>query len=134
VKVLAIAVMLTASAAGAQDFTESTGGTLRWLDKLTGDTGDIELLRGQTAIAGRLAIQLDSCRYPTGNPASDATAHLTIMDSEIPEPAFSGWMLASSPALSALDHPRYDVWVLRCILPEGTTPETQETMPEASDE
>ena len=28
---------------------------------------------------------------------------------------FSGWMLASSPALNALEHPRYDVWVLRCI-------------------
>jgi hypothetical protein len=27
---------------------------------------------------------------------------------------FSGWMFGSSPALSALDHPVYDVWVLRC--------------------
>ena len=27
---------------------------------------------------------------------------------------FSGWMFASSPALSALDHPVYDIWVLRC--------------------
>ena len=27
---------------------------------------------------------------------------------------FKGWMFASSPALSALDHPRYDVWVLSC--------------------
>jgi hypothetical protein len=25
-------------------------------------------------------------------------------------------MIASSPAISALDHPRYDVWVLRCII------------------
>jgi hypothetical protein len=29
-------------------------------------------------------------------------------------PVFSGWMIASSPALSAMDHPRYDVWILRC--------------------
>ncbi len=28
---------------------------------------------------------------------------------------FSGWMLASAPALNAMDHPRYDVWALRCI-------------------
>ena len=28
---------------------------------------------------------------------------------------FAGWMIADSPALNALDHPRYDVWVLRCI-------------------
>ncbi|MGB0800115.1 MAG: DUF2155 domain-containing protein, partial [Planktomarina sp.] len=25
-----------------------------------------------------------------------------------------GWMVASSPALNALEHPRYDIWVLRC--------------------
>ncbi|MDA9980314.1 DUF2155 domain-containing protein, partial [Yoonia sp.] len=28
---------------------------------------------------------------------------------------FAGWMLASAPALNAMDHPRYDVWALRCI-------------------
>lgn len=133
-KALALVLALTATSAGAQDFTEATGGILRWLDKLTGDTADIELQRGQTAIAGRLEILLDSCRYPAGNPASDATAHLTITDTSVPDPVFSGWMLASSPALSALDHPRYDVWVLRCVLPEGTVPSATETIPEASGE
>jgi hypothetical protein len=27
---------------------------------------------------------------------------------------FSGWMFASSPALNALEHPVYDVWVIDC--------------------
>ena len=30
---------------------------------------------------------------------------------------FNGWMFASSPALSALEHPVYDVWVLDCLEP-----------------
>ena len=30
---------------------------------------------------------------------------------------FSGWMFASIPALSALDHPVYDIWVLDCLIP-----------------
>jgi hypothetical protein len=30
------------------------------------------------------------------------------------ERVFSGWMLSSSPAISALDHSVYDVWVLAC--------------------
>ena len=30
---------------------------------------------------------------------------------------FSGWMFASSPALSALEHPVYDVWVVDCAEP-----------------
>ena len=29
-------------------------------------------------------------------------------------PLFSGWMFASSPALNALEHPVYDVWVIDC--------------------
>ena len=31
------------------------------------------------------------------------------------------------PALSALDHPRYDVWVLRCDVPDVVLPEVDET-------
>ena len=33
---------------------------------------------------------------------------------ERPVRLFSGWMFASSPALSALEHPVYDVWVIGC--------------------
>ena len=29
-------------------------------------------------------------------------------------PLFTGWMFASSPAVSALEHPVYDVWVIDC--------------------
>ena len=36
-------------------------------------------------------------------------------------PLFSGWMFASSPALNALEHPVYDVWVIDCKM---TLPET----------
>lgn len=28
---------------------------------------------------------------------------------------FKGWMLSSSPALNAIEHPVYDVWLLKCI-------------------
>lgn len=107
----------------APEFTESDGASLRFLDKLTSDTGDVTLSRGQSAKFGRLVVQLDSCRYPTGNPASDAEAHLTILEETSEAPLFTGWMLASSPALSALDHPRYDVWVLTCVLPEAPAEE-----------
>lgn len=116
--------MTLAGPAAAQEFVEAEGGTLRWLDKLTSETGNVELSRGQSAKIGRLVVQLDSCRYPADNPASDAEAHLTMVDGGLQQTVFSGWMLASSPALSALDHPRYDVWVLRCALPEGAEPAT----------
>lgn len=109
----------TEAGAGGPDFTEAEGGALRFLDKLTSETGDVALRRGQSAKFGRLVVRLDDCRYPTGNPSSDSEAHLTILDEATKTELFSGWMLASSPALSALDHPRYDVWVLSCTLPEA---------------
>lgn len=115
---LALALLLLAAPAAAQEVTASTGGTLRWLDKMTGATADIELGAGQAAVSGRLTIQLDECRYPTANPSSDAFAHLTISEEKRETPVFSGWMMASSPAVSALEHPRYDVWVLRCVTPD----------------
>lgn len=116
---LLAALMLVASPALAEEVESSPGGILRWLDKMTGETADIELSRGQAAVSGRLTILMDECRYPKDNPASNAYAHLTITEEGAGKPVFSGWMVAASPALSALEHPRYDVWVLRCITPEA---------------
>ena len=118
-KALALALVgaVLASPAPAVEMLEADAGVLRWIDRLTGESGDMELARGQSATNGRLTILLDECRYPADNPAGDAEAHLTIRDSLRPEPVFQGWMIASSPALSALDHPRYDVWVLSCVYP-----------------
>jgi len=48
------------------------------------------------------------------NPDGDAYAFLTIRETGRDREIFSGWMLASSPALNPLEHARYDIWVLRC--------------------
>lgn len=113
---------LTSTPALSTQMVQAEAGVLRWIDRLTGESGDMELARGQSATNGRLTILMDECRYPADNPAGDAEAHLTISDTTRNEPVFQGWMIASSPALSALDHPRYDVWVLSCVYPNA--PET----------
>ncbi|MEN0079580.1 MAG: DUF2155 domain-containing protein [Pseudomonadota bacterium] len=86
---------------------------LRALDKTLAQPSDFEMAVGETVIYGRVAIRMLECRYPVDNPASDAFAHLQIADLE-GRMLFDGWMIASSPALMALEHPRYDVWVLGC--------------------
>lgn len=122
---LALALVLMAAPAMAQEFAEAPGAKLRVLDKLTGAVADLVLSDGQSKVEGRLTVQLDSCRYPADNSTAEAYAHLTIMDNATSTAAFSGWMIASSPALSALDHPRYDVWVLRCDVPDLVLPEVE---------
>lgn len=87
---------------------------LRGLDKVSGDVTDITLVEGETTVFGSLNVELLECRYPPDRQASEAYAHLRIAETAGGAAIFDGWMVASSPALSALDHARYDVWVLRC--------------------
>jgi hypothetical protein len=104
--ILALAVPATAQV------SQGTGATLRGLDKIDGQVTDLDVGVGDTVTFGRLRITLGECRYPSANPAGNAYAWLDIQQDG--ERLFDGWMIASSPALSALDHPRYDVWVIRC--------------------
>ncbi|MEJ6402579.1 DUF2155 domain-containing protein [Yoonia sp. 2307UL14-13] len=95
------------------DAASANAGEVRVLDKLTGEVTDITLQVGETWAVGYLKVTLSACRYPTGNPNGDAFLALDVLYQD--SPTFAGWMLASSPALNAMDHPRYDVWALRCI-------------------
>ncbi|MDJ0994538.1 MAG: DUF2155 domain-containing protein [Dinoroseobacter sp.] len=108
---------------------QADAGILRVLDKTTGRVEELELAVGDMSVSGRLELALHECRYPEENPASDAFARVTIRDPRMDEILFQGWMLASSPALMALDHPRYDVWVTGCGLPQE---ETQTASPEVA--
>ncbi len=120
---LLLALPVGRAAAGDQRVAvaEADGGVVRALDMLTGELKDIEIKNGQTKTFRRLVITMRACRYPVDNPSSDAYAYLIIRDVREIKPRFEGWMTAASPALSAMDHPRYDVWVLRCNIPPGKT-------------
>ena len=119
-KRLILALICAAGMAQAEQITTTvaatvaSGGVVRVLDKTSGATVDLELARGQTGTMGALTVTLDDCRFPSENPSGDAFEHLTIHYRAEATPVFSGWMFASSPALNAMDHPRYDVWALRC--------------------
>lgn len=107
-------LLLMAGHAAAQDTLRASAAMLRGLDKVSGRITDLPIQVGSAVRYGRLDIRLGECRYPAGDPSSDAFAQLTITDLRQNVTAFSGWMIASSPALSALDDARYDVWVMSC--------------------
>lgn len=121
----AIAVLglfLVADHAVAQNQVKTENGSmahLRALDTLTGSVTDLDVAVGDTQKYERLMITVKDCRYPEGNPNGDAFAYLEIKDVREDEARFNAWMVASSPALSALEHPRYDVWLLSCKTSEG---------------
>ena len=91
-----------------------TGAILKGLDKLAGTVEDLTLKSGETTTLGWLTVSLGECRYPVDNPSGDAYAWLSVREEGNQTPIFEGWMVASSPALNALDHSRFDVWVSHC--------------------
>lgn len=102
---------------------EAPGAVLRALDKLTGQITTFELDAGAETEVARLRVSLSHCRVPVDGTSANNLAFLRIWDTRrsAEAPVFSGWMFADSPALSAMDHPRYDLWVIRCTTAAGSS-------------
>jgi len=111
---LMMLAILASGAAAAQEVTNAPGAVLRALDKISGEATDIEIAAGEMKRLGSLSVVMNECRFPVGNPSGNAYAELEISETGRQGTLFSGWMIASAPALSALEHARYDIWVIRC--------------------
>jgi hypothetical protein len=112
-RALALSLLLSGRAVAEQ---MAQGGTaiLRGLDRIAGDAVELRIDAGQQAEFGRLRIAVRECRYPADNPTADAVAWIEVTDMRAEAALFAGWMIASAPALNALDHVRYDIWVIGC--------------------
>lgn len=91
---------------------------LRSLDKITAHNETFEAKVGSTVKFGPLFIKVQACRKSPPIELPEAAAFLQIWEVSPEDKAswvFSGWMFASSPGLSSMDHPIYDVWVLDCL-------------------
>lgn len=90
---------------------------LRAMDKITARVSTITVPVGSTVAFGSLQITAKACDKHPPEETPEASAFLDVVEEkpgEAPQPRFQGWMFASSPALSALEHPVYDLWVLDC--------------------
>lgn len=93
---------------------------LQGLDKITARVFRIEAPVGQVVRFGTLEIVAMSCQETPPEEPPESAAYLDITEikpGEPPTELFQGWMFASSPAVSALEHPVYDVWVVDCKNP-----------------
>lgn len=87
------------------------------LDKVTARSTRLAIPVGTEAGYKTLSITVRACRKSTPLETPESAAFLEIVERQgLQEEShlFSGWMFASSPALSAMDHPVYDIWVLDC--------------------
>ncbi len=137
-KILSTVLILGLALAGASEavsYRKHDKATLRALDKISGRSTDIEVVAGEPVVFGSLSIEMSVCYQTPPDEAPESAAFLTINStqavqvenmtdavsadevdtvSEDNPRLFSGWMFASTPGLSALEHPVYDIWVIRC--------------------
>jgi len=111
---------------------------VRTLDKVTATTEDFTVRVGESLEYGSLRVDVKHCEKKPPEEIPATWAFIQIFDARLSsenaeaeagaentniiiddsgkkrEKIFSGWMLAERPAISALEHPVYDVWVLEC--------------------
>lgn len=117
------------------DAPENVTATLNALDKITGRVSQVKARAGQPVYFGSLEITLRTCQSSPPEEAPETKAFLEVRDLRAKDGTrardnakllFSGWMFASSPALNALEHPVYDVWVIAC---SAVAPSTLDLVP-----
>ena len=119
---LALLLLLAAGAANAQDrqaftYREMGMAVLQALDKVTARISTLTMPLEQTRRFGTLEVTVWACRKRPPEEPPESAVFLTIVESRRDAPPvrlFQGWMFASSPAMSALEHPVYDIWALDC--------------------
>ena len=104
---------------------------LQALDKVTARIKRLTVHVGQAGKFGTLSILVDACRKAPPEDPPESAAFLKITDgkSDPPPTVFSGWMFASSPALSAMDHPVYDISVVDCTSDTTAAPSSAPPAP-----
>jgi hypothetical protein len=114
----------------AVDYEEYPSIKLRSLDKITARTLTFDAQVSNTVKFGDIYIKIQTCRKPPPVEKKEAAAFLQIWQvDKIKKESkwiFSGWMFASSPALSGMNHSVYDVWVIDCL---GKDPEAMPALP-----
>lgn len=87
------------------------------LDKITGRLTQFDVYVDETVQFGALQLTLRACRTKPATQKQQTTAFIEVdqvdLHGEISR-IFTGWMFADSPALNAIDHAVYDIWLVEC--------------------
>jgi len=121
----ALATLVVTAPVMAEGPAERRVAVLRALDKVSARISTFDAPVGEEVRFGSLRILVQTCNKRPPEETPETTAFLEITDLRPGQPAnrvYTGWMFASSPALSALEHAVYDIWVIDCRTPAPPSP------------
>lgn len=114
-----LAFLAAAIAAPAQAAEISTNtAQMQAMDKITGEVSVINVPINTEVRFGSFSILVRACKTRPPEETPENFAFVDVVDITNGKEninIFKGWMMSSSPALNAIEHPVYDVWLLRCI-------------------
>lgn len=113
---------------------ENTTAVFSALDKVTARISKIEIPLNGTVRFGSLKVTPRVCFSRPATERPKTTSFVEIMEVQLDgkeQKIFSGWMFAESPALNAVEHPVFDVWLSDCK--GGTAPELARARPNRGD-
>lgn len=120
-KFLLIGAVLSGLVLGAAvraDEIDKNTAQMQAMDKITGRVSKIKVPVGGEVKFGSLSIVVRSCKTRPEEETPDNFAFADITDKTLQGEVvniFRGWMISSSPATHAVEHPIYDVWLLKCL-------------------
>jgi hypothetical protein len=119
-----LALMLAPNAALAETIANPIA-AFSGLDKITGRITNFDVYIGETVQFGALQITPRACysRPPTETQRTSVFIEVdqVSLKGQV-QRIFTGWMFADSPALNAIDHPVYDIWLVDCKQSSDTPP------------
>ena len=99
------------------------------LDKITGRITKFDVYIDETVLFGALEITPRACyNRPASDTLQRTSAFLEVDQLDMDGSSkriFTGWMFADSPALNAVDHAIYDVWLIECKTSTSVPPPDQ---------
>jgi hypothetical protein len=127
-----MAALVCVAGTARAEMTREPIAVIQGLDKIAARTSRFEAPVGRAVRFGKLLVLVRDCERSAPEDRPENAAFLEIYEEqpgEARERLFAGWMFSSSPALSALEHPVYDVTLLEC---KGAAPPAPAAAPAAA--
>jgi hypothetical protein len=133
-RALALLVALALATPAYAETISNPVASFSGLDKITGRITNFDVYIDETVQFGALQITPRVCYTRPPTETQRTSVFLEVDQVSLKggtQRIFTGWMFADSPALNAIDHPVYDIWLVDCKQ-SSDTPPPETTNPEPS--